>query len=79
MGQYEVRASEAEQEGTERGSGWGIQRKRWGRAALFWEELEGMVTPSRKQEPGELRLELEMDSEQGLVEMEEVVAFFWAG
>lgn len=78
MGQYEVRASEAEQEGTERGS-WDIQRKRWGRAALFWEELVGTVMQSRKQEPGGPNLELEMDSEQGLVEMEEVVAFFWAG
>lgn len=45
-------ASEARLGGTEIGSGWGSQRRRWGKAGLFWGELAGMAMLSRRQEAG---------------------------
>jgi len=58
-----VGASEAKQGGTERGSGWGIQRGCWGMVALFWEEFVGMVMLNRRQDAGGQRLELDLDLE----------------
>lgn len=52
-------ASEAEQGGTEIGSGWGSQRTRLDRAGLFWEGLVGMVTLRRQEaERGLMKQEL---------------------
>lgn len=67
---------EAKQGGTERGSCWGSQRRRWGRAALFGEELVGMEMLDTKRESG--GQELEVDSESGLAGTEVVVVSFWA-
>lgn len=72
MGPYEVRASEARQEGTEIERGLGSQRRHWGRVGLFWEVLGGMAMLSRRLEAGRQLLALELDLELGLAGMEEV-------